>query len=63
MPHQMHGWQEPEYVKYVSEHTETENKRLVQAVIKDWEDKGRPDADGEVGECVKLAKEVLQRSP
>jgi hypothetical protein len=70
LPHQAHRWQESEYVKYISEHTEVENRRLVEAVAKDWDARHSKEGDdasarmteaeAEV-EAVKLLKEVLAR--
>ena len=70
LPHQAHRWQESEYVKYISEHSEVENRRLVEAVVKDWDERHSKEGDGASArttgaevevEAVKLLKAVLAR--
>ena len=57
----MHKWSEAEYCKFISEHGEVENRRLVEGSLKDWEAKGRPGSDGEAGECAAVLRSVLER--
>lgn len=61
LPHEMHKWQEAEYCKFVSEHSEVENRRLVEGALKEWESKGRPGGDGEAGDCAAVLKSVIER--
>lgn len=67
LPHQAHRWQESEYVKYISEHSEVENRRLVEAVVKDWDTRASKEGDensearATEKEAITLLKEVLAR--
>ena len=61
LPHQMHAWQEAEYVKFVSEHSEAEDRRLVESALKSWEEGDQKDVSAEAKECADLLKTVLQR--
>lgn len=60
-PHEMHKWTEAEYCKFISEHSDVENRRLIEGSLKEWESKGRPGNDGEAGECAAVLKAVLER--
>jgi hypothetical protein len=64
LPHQVHKWQEVEYCKFVTEHTALENMRLIEALIKDWQNKKVKDDlenSEEVRELVNTAMEVIDR--
>jgi acetolactate synthase-1/3 small subunit len=62
LPHQMHSWQETEYVKFVSEHSDLENRRLIEAALKSWEEGDQTDASSEAKECASILHIVLQRN-
>lgn len=61
LPHQMHSWQESEYVKFVCEHSNAENMRLVEAALKSWEESAQADASEEAKECARILQVVLNR--
>jgi len=37
LPHELHGWQEAEYVRWVEEHTEEEALTLIYGALSHWE--------------------------
>jgi hypothetical protein len=61
LPHEVHKWTEAEYCKFISEHSEVENRRLIEGALKEWEEKGRPGEDGDAGECVRVLRSAMER--
>ncbi|KAH8993456.1 Golgi transport complex subunit 5-domain-containing protein [Lactarius akahatsu] len=61
LPHMLHGWQAPEYVRWVEEHSEAEALTLVEGGLAHWEKTNEmEDADGDpVAEYLALARSVL----
>ena len=37
LPHELHGWQEAEYVRWLEEHTDKEAWTLIEGVLAHWE--------------------------
>lgn len=60
LPHQVHGWSEAEYVRWLNEHGEKERIRVVEGVVRTWEDSRMEGAPEE--ELVRVLKEVLERT-
>ena len=63
LPHDLHGWQEAEYVRWVDEHSEEEAWTLVEGGLSHWEKvKESEGVKVDVGaeEYVKLARKVLR---
>ena len=61
LPHEVHGWQETEYVKWVDEHEEKECWMLVKSALDRWEQvEEENDHDGDV--YMDLARQVLNRA-
>lgn len=61
LPHQMHGWQEAEYVKFVCEHSDAENRRLVEAAVQSWDKDDPQNISEETRQCIDTLKAVLER--
>lgn len=61
LPHMLHGWQAPEYVRWVEEHSEAEALTLVEGGLAHWEKTNEmEDADGDpAAEYLALARSVL----
>ncbi|KAH9032641.1 Golgi transport complex subunit 5-domain-containing protein [Lactarius hengduanensis] len=61
LPHMLHGWQAPEYVRWVEEHSEAEALTLVEGGLTHWEKTNEMDgADGDpAAEYLALARSVL----
>jgi hypothetical protein len=60
LPHTLHGWQAPEYVRWVEEHSEEEALTLIDGGLTHWEK--TCEAEGvrdEAEEYVALARSVL----
>ncbi|RDB25440.1 Conserved oligomeric Golgi complex subunit 5 [Hypsizygus marmoreus] len=64
LPHNLHGWQEAEYVRWVDEHTEREAWSLVEGGLSHWEkvseSEGKETADAK--EYIDLARTVLRNA-
>ncbi|ORY73872.1 Golgi transport complex subunit 5-domain-containing protein [Leucosporidium creatinivorum] len=60
LPHQVHGWSEAEYVRWLNEHGEKERIKVVEGVVRKSEE-GR-ESGAEEEELVHVLKEVLERS-
>ncbi|EIM81196.1 uncharacterized protein STEHIDRAFT_86486 [Stereum hirsutum FP-91666 SS1] len=64
LPHQLHGWQESEYVRWVEEHSEEEALTLIDGGLSHWE-KVTESEGGDLDvakEYVELARKVLEVS-
>ncbi|KAH9166239.1 Golgi transport complex subunit 5-domain-containing protein [Lactarius sanguifluus] len=61
LPHMLHGWQAPEYVRWVEEHSEAEALTLVEGGLAHWEKTNEMEgADGDpAAEYLALARSVL----
>jgi len=61
LPHMLHGWQAPEYVRWVEEHSEAEALTLVEGGLTHWEKTNEVEgADGDpAAEYLALARSVL----
>ncbi|KAF5351759.1 hypothetical protein D9756_007411 [Leucocoprinus leucothites] len=61
LPHNLHGWQEAEYVRWVDEHSEMEAFTLVDTGLSHWEKVAEGDGKdtSEAAEYVQLARKVL----
>lgn len=57
LPHQIHGWQEAEYVRWVNEHDENDRLQLVRKVVYDHDDVSDPDTQ----QYVDILKRILDR--
>jgi hypothetical protein len=61
LPHNLHGWQEAEYVRWVDEHSDKEAWSLIEGGLSHWEKvserEGRDDK-----EYIELARKVMQQS-
>lgn len=57
LPHELHGWQAAEYVRWVDEHTEEEALTLVDGGLTHWEKVSEED---EGVEYLKLARSVMK---
>lgn len=64
LPHVLHGWQEAEYVQWVSKHSEIEAFNMVDTGISHWEKVAGSDGEytAEAAEYVQLARTVLQQA-
>ena len=64
LPHNLHGWQEAEYVRWVGEHTERESWSLIEGGLihyeKVSESLGKDGTDAK--EFIDLARTVLQNA-
>ncbi|KAG5637228.1 hypothetical protein H0H81_005350 [Sphagnurus paluster] len=64
LPHELHGWQEAEYVRWVDEHTEREAWTLVEGGLSHWEkvseSEGKESAIAK--EYIGLARRVLEKA-
>lgn len=64
LPHQLHGWQESEYVRWVEEHSEEEALTLIDGGLSHWE-KVTESEGGDLDvakEYVELARKVFEVS-
>jgi conserved oligomeric Golgi complex subunit 5 len=59
LPHTLHGWQAPEYVRWVEEHSEEEALTLVEGGIAHWEKMSEAEGRDPAVEYVALARSVL----
>ena len=59
LPHTLHGWQAPEYVRWVEEHSEEEALTLVDGGITHWEKTSEAEGRDPATEFVALARSVL----
>lgn len=57
LPHQVHGWTESEYVRWLNEHSEVERIKMVRGVVQEWE----KDHEGEGDELVEVLNTILSR--
>ncbi|KAF5385847.1 hypothetical protein D9615_002395 [Tricholomella constricta] len=64
LPHNLHGWQEAEYVRWVDEHTEREAWTLIEGGLSHWEKVSESEGkDSTVAkEYIDLARTVLENS-
>ncbi|KAF8894946.1 Golgi transport complex subunit 5-domain-containing protein [Gymnopilus junonius] len=64
LPHQLHGWQEAEYVRWVDEHSEEEALTLVDGGLTHWEKVSETEGKAikEAKEYVDLARKVLKNT-
>ncbi|KAG5646264.1 hypothetical protein DXG03_003860 [Asterophora parasitica] len=64
LPHNLHGWQEAEYVRWVDEHTAREAWTLIEGGLSHWEKVSESEGkDSAVAkEYIELARTVLQNS-
>ncbi|KNZ78795.1 Conserved oligomeric Golgi complex subunit 5 [Termitomyces sp. J132] len=64
LPHNLHGWQEAEYVRWVSEHTQRESWSLIEGGLSHYEkvseSEGKDSTDAK--EFIDLARTVLQNA-
>ncbi|KAG6832503.1 hypothetical protein H0H87_001428 [Tephrocybe sp. NHM501043] len=64
LPHNLHGWQEAEYVRWVGEHTEEEAWSLIEGGLSHWEkiseSEGRDPTDAK--EYIQLVHTVLRNA-
>jgi len=63
LPHNLHGWQEAEYVQWIDKHSETEVFNLVDTGISHWEKVAGAEGKytAEAAEYVQLARAVLRQ--
>ena len=65
LPHELLGWQEGEYIRFIAEHTDHENRKFIDKVLQDWEDGNKPvkiaGGEEELQEYVDIAKAVMKR--
>jgi hypothetical protein len=61
LPHMLHGWQAPEYVRWVEEHSEAEALTLVEGGLTHWEKTNEVEGAGDdpAAEYLALARSVL----
>jgi hypothetical protein len=60
LPHTLHGWQAPEYVRWVEEHSEEEAPTPIDGGLTHWEKTCEgEDVRDEAAEYVALARSVL----
>lgn len=64
LPHALHGWQEPEYVRWVDEHTPEEALALVEGAIAHWERIAESEGTEapEAAEYIRIARAVLAQA-
>ncbi|KAG6920111.1 hypothetical protein DXG01_010179 [Tephrocybe rancida] len=64
LPHNLHGWQEAEYVRWVGEHTDGEAWSLIEGGLSHWEKISESEGlDNTVAkEYIQLARTVLQNA-
>ncbi|THH21356.1 hypothetical protein EW146_g175 [Bondarzewia mesenterica] len=64
LPHQLHGWQESEYVRWVEEHSEEEALTLIDSGLSHWEKITESEGNDPSAaiEYVQLARTVLANS-
>ncbi|KAF8070306.1 Golgi transport complex subunit 5-domain-containing protein [Lyophyllum atratum] len=64
LPHNLHGWQEAEYVRWVDEHTEREAWSLIEGGLSHWEKVSESEGNDSrvAAEYIELARTVLQNS-
>jgi len=64
LPHQLHGWQEAEYVRWLDEHTDQESWTLIDGGLSHWE--RISEAEGkdpkDAAEYAALARAVLRNA-
>ncbi|KAI9456296.1 Golgi transport complex subunit 5-domain-containing protein [Russula earlei] len=59
LPHTLHGWQPPEYVRWVEEHSEEEALTLIDGGLAHWEKVSEAEGRDTAPEYVLLARTVL----
>lgn len=59
LPHQVHGWTEGEYVRWLNEHAEEERIKMVEAVVMSWD--GGKDGVEDDAALVEIMRTVLAR--
>jgi conserved oligomeric Golgi complex subunit 5 len=59
LPHTLHGWQAPEYVRWVEGHSEEEALTLAEGGIAHWEKTSEMEGRDPAAEYVVLARSVL----
>ncbi|KXN90188.1 Conserved oligomeric Golgi complex subunit 5, partial [Leucoagaricus sp. SymC.cos] len=64
LPHNLHGWQEAEYVRWVDEHSEMEAFTLIDSGLLHWEKITESEGKdiGDAADYVQLARTVLQQA-
>jgi len=64
LPHNLHGWQEAEYVRWVDEHSDPESLTLVEGGLSHWEKISEAEGKdaGPAMEYVQLARTVLAKA-
>jgi hypothetical protein len=60
LPHNLHGWQEAEYVRWIDEHSDKEAWTLINSGLSHWEKVSGKD-DKVAKEYIELAEKVLQQ--
>ena len=62
LPHNLHGWQEAEYVRWVEEHSEREAWTLIEGGLSHWEKVSESEGkdDGLAKDYIWLARKVLK---
>jgi hypothetical protein len=61
LPHHLHCWQEAEYVRWVSEHSDEETWALVESSLTHWE-KTSSEHSSESAEYIQIARTVLDHA-
>lgn len=61
LPYLIHGWSEAEYVKYITEHSNAESRRLLEGSLKEWEAKKSDEGGEEVKIGLEQLREVFER--
>jgi hypothetical protein len=59
LPHALHGWQAPEYVRWVEEHSEEEALTLIDGGLTHWEKTSEAEGRDPAAEYLLLARSVL----
>jgi len=63
LPHNLHGWQEAEYVRWIDEHSDKEAWTLIEGGLSHWEKVSKSEGkdDKVAKEYIELAEKVLRR--
>lgn len=56
LPHELHGWQEVEYVRWVHEHDLSEQVDLIKSSVREWREASQDDQKDKNGEGEEDAK-------
>lgn len=61
LPHNLHGWQEAEYVRWIDEHSDKEAWTLIEGGLSHWKKVSESDGkeDKVAKEYIELAEKVL----